>query len=80
MIEPTKPSMASPSACSETGSWLIPYVLEDRDRVADPLRGPGDDEVGRSAAWWRSSEQVADAGRPPRSWRAGRSTRIHSSL
>ena len=44
MIEPTKPAISSPSGCSETGSWLIPYSWRIGDGLADRLGRPGEDE------------------------------------
>ena len=72
VIEPTMPSTASPSGCSDTGSWLIPYSWSIE--IASPTRwvvrastrpGAGRRGGGRGAG--------RRPGRPRRSWRAARS-------
>ena len=47
--------------------------LEHRDRVADPLGRPGEDERGQSAARGGGRGAGRRCGRPRRSWRAARS-------
>ena len=73
MIDPTSPATASPSASSETGIWLIPYSWSSRDRLADPLGRPGDDDRRPLRAVVAAARGARRCGRPRRSWRAGRS-------
>ena len=50
-----------------------PVLLEDRDRLADPLGRPGEDDVRQRPGVVAVVEQVADPDDGARSWPAGRS-------